>query len=155
MTHGSATEGGAEIFERGPSVVVVLLEGDSAVLVQQWREAVGAETVELVQERLEPGELPFQAAARGVAEECAVRASGWEEHGSFWAVPAYSTQRVHVFSATVEARLPGDGPRSTQLVHCEPADLDLLLDDAVSIAGLSVFRRSTSVRAAPGAELAD
>ena len=84
-----------------------------------------------------------------------MRASGWEEHGSFWAVPAYSTQRVYVFSATVEARLPGAGPRPTQIVHCEPADLDLLLDDAVSIAGLSVFRRSTSVRAAPGAGRAD
>lgn len=149
MRDGRASEGGAEIFERGPSVVVVLLEGESVVLVQQWREAVGAETVELVQERLEPGESPFEAAVRGVAEECAVRASGWEEHGSFWAVPAYSTQRVHVFSATVEVRLPERERRSTKVVHCEPADLDLLLDDAVSIAGLSVYRRSSSRRALP------
>ena len=155
MTEGRATEDGAEIFERGPSVVVVLLDGDNVVLVQQWREAVGTETVELVQERLEPGESPLEAAVRGVAEECAVRASGWEEHGSFWAVPAYSTQRVYVFSATVEARLPGAEERPTQMVHCEPAELDLLLDDAVSIAGLSVFRRSTSVRPVPGAGLAD
>ena len=154
MTHGSATEGSAEIFERGPSIVVVLSK-ETVPCSSSSGGRRRCRTVELVQERLEPGELPFQAAARGVAEECAVRASGGRSTGSFWAVPAYSTQRVHVFSATVEARLPVDGPRSTQLVHCEPADLDLLLDDAVSIAGLSVFRRSTSVRAAPGAERAD
>jgi 8-oxo-dGTP pyrophosphatase MutT (NUDIX family) len=143
-TGARAGHGGVDVVEREPSVVVVLIDEDKVVLVQQWREAVGAETVELVQERLEPGEAPLEAAIRGVAEECAVHATGWEEHGSFWAVPAYSTQRAYVFSATVAGRLPDRGPRPTKLVHCDPADLDVLLDDAVSIAGLNVFRRATS-----------
>ena len=54
-----------DVVARGPSVVVILLEGVSVVLVQQWREAVDTSTVELVQERLEPGESPLDAAVRG------------------------------------------------------------------------------------------
>ena len=152
MAQGAAKDGDAGTVDRGPSVVVVLLEGDTVVLVQQWREAVGAETVELVQERLEAGESPLDAAIRGIAEECGARATGWQEHGSFWAVPAYSTQRVHVFSAIVEQRLTPDEPGDTKTIHCDPADLDVLLDDAVSLAGLIVFRGSSSVRAGTGLE---
>jgi 8-oxo-dGDP phosphatase len=141
-------EGTDEYVDRGPSVVVVLVDDGAVVLVQQWRDAVGAETVELVQERLEPGETPLDAAIRGVREECALRATGWRAHGSFWAVPAYSTQRVHVLSAVVDRRLPGAGSRETKIVHCDPADLDVLLDDAVSLAGLGLYRRAaTSVPA--------
>ena len=132
-----------EQVDRGPTVVVVLVHDGAVVLVQQWREAIGAETVELVQERLEPGESPLEAAVRGVREECSLRATCWREHGSFWAVPAYSTQRAHVFSAVAEERLPG-GDGVTKVVHCDPDDLDVLLDDAVSLAGLALYRRSVA-----------
>jgi|SRR6185369_10409935 8-oxo-dGDP phosphatase len=133
-----------ERVDRGPSVVVVLMDDGAVVLVQQWRDAVGAETVELVQERLEPGETPLDAAIRGVREECALHATGWREHGSFWAVPAYSTQRAYVLSATVAGRVPAARGEETRLVHCDPADLDVLLDDAVSLAGLGLYRRSAT-----------
>ena len=69
-----------------------------------------------------------------------MRATGWRDHGSFWAVPAYSNQRVHVLSAIVDGRLPS--ARETKVVHCDPSDLDVLLDDAVSLAGLALYRRS-------------
>ena len=81
-----AERGSGDVVDRGPSVVIVLMEADEVVLVRQQREAVTSETVELVQERLKPGESPLEAAIRGVAEECGVSASMWEEHGSFWAV---------------------------------------------------------------------
>ena len=133
-----------DVVARGPSVVVILLERVSVVLVQQWREAVGGSTIELVQERLEAGESPLDAAVRGIREECALKATNWVDHGSFWAVPAYSTQRVHVFSAAVEKHLQAVEHESTRLVRCDPADLELILDDAVSLAGLSLYRRSMS-----------
>lgn len=137
-----AEPGSGDVVDRGPSVVIVLMEADEVVLVRQRREAVTSETMELVQERLKPGESPLEAAIRGVAEECGVSASMWEEHGSFWAVPAYSNQRVHVFSARLAQGLPSPG----SVVRCRTADLDALLDDAISIAGLSVVRRSSGVQ---------
>ncbi len=36
---------------------------------------------------------------RELAEECALVAADWREVGGFWAVPAYSTEFVHVFEA--------------------------------------------------------
>jgi 8-oxo-dGTP pyrophosphatase MutT (NUDIX family) len=96
-----------------------------------------------VQERIEPGETPVDAAIRGVREECSLRATDWQEHGSFWVVPAYSNQRAHVLSAVVEELVPGGG-EPVKTVHCDPGDLGVLLDDAVSIAALAVYRRSTS-----------
>ena len=143
MTGSMAGEAEVGFVDRGPSVVVVLVDDGAVVLVQQWRAAAGAETVELVQERLEPGESPLEAAIRGVREECALHARGWREHGSFWAVPAYSNQRAHVLSAVVDGRVSSGG-RETKIVHCDPADLDVLLDDAVSLAGLALYRRSAA-----------
>jgi 8-oxo-dGTP pyrophosphatase MutT (NUDIX family) len=137
-----AERGSGDVVDRGPSVVIVLMEADEVVLVRRQREAVTSETMELVQERLKPGESPLEAAIRGVADECGVSASMWEEHGSFWAVPAYSNQRVHVFSARLAQGLPAPG----SVVRCRTADLDALLDDAISIAGLSVVRRSSGVQ---------
>jgi 8-oxo-dGTP pyrophosphatase MutT (NUDIX family) len=144
--HGGAQRGSGDLIDRGPSVVIVLMEADEVVLVRQRREAVTGETMELVQERLKPGESPLEAAIRGVAGECGVSASMWEEHGGFWAAPAYSNQRVHVFSARLAQGLPAPGSETTTVVRCRTADVDALLDDAISIAGLSVVRRSSGVQ---------
>ena len=133
------------LVNRRPTVAVVLFDGEDVVVVQQQRRSIGRETVELVQEQLEPGESAGEAAERGVWEECGIRAARWAQHGSFWAAPAYSTQHVYVLSAVVVAERSTAHPPSIRVLRLAAADLDTTLDDGISLAAVSLCRRSTAV----------
>jgi ADP-ribose pyrophosphatase len=127
------------------SVALVVLEGKRVVLVRQTRPGAGRTTLELPQETFEPGETALLAARRGLAEECGLTAEEWTEHGTFWAVPAYSTERVHVLSArckgTVSQRLDPD--EDIVVEHADPETLPGSLDDAISIAAWTLWSRGT------------
>ena len=145
----AAEANGADgLIDRRPTVAVVLFDGDDVVVVQQQRRSIGRETVELVQEQLEPGESAGEAGERGVWEECGIRAARWAQHGSFWAAPAYSTQRVHVLSAVVVAERSTAHPPSIRVLRLAPEDLETTLDDGISLAALSLCRRSAAVERA-------
>ena len=88
------------------SVTIVAVDADELIVVRQQRRGVAAPVVELPAGKIDQGETTLDAAARELAEECGLRASGLREIGGFWAVPAYSTEFVHV----VEARGLGHAP---------------------------------------------
>jgi ADP-ribose pyrophosphatase len=88
------------LVQHPDSVVIVAVEGDQLVCVRQTRPGSPDRTLELPSGKLEPGETPLEAASRELAEECALAAEVWQELGSFWAVPAYSTEFVHVYAAS-------------------------------------------------------
>ena len=122
------------------------------VVVRQRRASVDATTTELPQEKLEPDEMPIEAAQRGLSEECGLTARNWRSCGEFWAVPAYSTHRVDVFVAERPERA-----KSGESRH-EPIDVDRLPlreadrhgDDAISLAALQL---SPPPQARPGSQL--
>ena len=126
----------------GSAVSIVLTDG-SVVVVRQRRASVDATTTELPQEKLEPDEMPMEAAQRGLSEECGLTARNWRPCGEFWAVPAYSTHRVYVFVAEFPEPVKNSGSRK------EPIDVDQLplreadrhVDDAISLAALQLYHR--------------
>jgi 8-oxo-dGTP pyrophosphatase MutT (NUDIX family) len=89
--------------------------------------------------KLEPGETPLEAAARELAEECCLRATELRELGGFWAVPAYSTEFVHVFEATGLREAPG-GEEGIEVERRPVATALEVLNDAVSIAAFALWR---------------
>ncbi len=129
--------------EHPDSVAIVALQDGVLVAVVQTRRGSPERTVELPSGKLEPGETPAEAAVRELAEECALAASSWREVGTFWAVPAYSTEFVHVFEALDVAPAPprpadDDEDIEVRLVPLDRAQAEL--SDAVSIAALAVWR---------------
>jgi 8-oxo-dGTP pyrophosphatase MutT (NUDIX family) len=130
------------LVEHPPSVVIVAVAGDLLVCVRQTRRGSGGLTLELPSGKLEEGETPAEAAARELAEECALRADGWRELGSFWAVPAYSTELVHVYEATLLAPVDGSQPDLDEDVEVERIALHGAMEhlsDAVSVAALALW----------------
>jgi ADP-ribose pyrophosphatase len=130
------------LVEHPDSVVIVAVEGDQLVCVRQTRPGAGDTTLELPSGKLEPGETAIEAAARELAEECALGADEWQELGAFWAVPAYSTEFVHVYGA---ARLwAADGSALDEDEDVEVQRIPLVgalarLSDAVSVAALALW----------------
>lgn len=133
-----------ELVEHPPSVAIVALDEDDLVLVRQSRPGCDERTLEVPSGKLEPGESPHEAAVRELAEECGLAATVLQELGTFWAVPAYSTEFVHVFEAT-------DLHPSTEATPDEDEDVEVervaarlafdLVSDAVSLAALALWQR--------------
>jgi ADP-ribose pyrophosphatase len=129
--------------EHPPSVVLVVTDEDQLVLVRQYRPGAGRPVVELPAGKLEPGESPVAAAARELAEECGLAASGWRTLGSFWAAPAYSTEYVTALAATVDglASAPPDADEQIEVLRVPAAEAGSYLEEATSLAALALHRK--------------
>jgi ADP-ribose pyrophosphatase len=98
--------------------------------------------VELPAGKLEPGESTVAAAARELAEECGLAATGWRTLGSFWAAPSYSTEYVTVLGGTVAgvAFAPADSDEQIEVLRVPFGDAVRFLEDATSLAALALHR---------------
>jgi ADP-ribose diphosphatase len=124
------------------SVVIVAVQGDQLVCVRQTRPGSGNRTLELPSGRLEPGETAREAASRELAEECALAAEEWRELGSFWAVPAYSTEFVHAYAASGLRAADGsvlDEDEDVEVERIPLAGALERLDEAISVAALALW----------------
>lgn len=133
-----------QLVEHPPSVAIVAVDGDELVLVRQTRPGASERTLELPSGKIEPGEAPLEAAARELAEECGLAAASYCEVGSFWAVPAYSTEYVHVFEATGLTSVPPvamDDDEDLEVERVAAEGAVERVSDAVSVAALALWQR--------------
>ena len=133
------------LVEYPPSVVLVVTEEDRLVLVRQQRPGSDGPVVELPAGKVEPGETTLAAAARELAEECGLSAAGWHTLGSFWAAPAYSTERVTVLTAEVDgiAFAEPDSDERIEVLRVPAAEAAGYVEDATSLAALTLYREET------------
>jgi ADP-ribose diphosphatase len=129
------------LVEHPPSVVIVALDGDLLLCVRQRRRGSEGTTLELPSGKIEPGEAAAAAAARELAEECALAADEWRELGRFWAAPAYSTELVHVYSASGFSPAEGalDPDEDLEVERVPLVGVFASLSDAASIAALALW----------------
>ncbi len=89
-----------EVVEHPGAAAIVALTAERRVfLVRQFRQAVGAELLELPAGTIEPGESPLACARRELAEEVGRAAGRWERLISFYPSPGVLTEELHVFLA--------------------------------------------------------
>ena len=89
-----------EVVEHPGAVAVLAWDGERLAAVRQWRQAAGAELLEIPAGTLEPGESPLATAQRELAEECGLTAARWEEGPAFYTAPGFSTELLTLFLAT-------------------------------------------------------
>lgn len=123
------------------SVAIVAVEDEALVVVRQTRAGAPERTVELPAGCLDSGEDAAAAAVRELREECSLAAERWCGLGAFWAAPAYSTERVHVFEA--RELVPAAGvPEPDEDITVERrrlAELPGALSDATSMAAFALW----------------
>jgi ADP-ribose pyrophosphatase len=133
------------LIEHPESVVLVVMVGGELVCVAQTRPGAPGRTLELPSGKIEAGETPEQAARRELTEECGLAAGSLEPLGTFWVVPAYSTERTHVFHVTsfwrAPAALPPDEDEDIEVVRVPVSESRDRLSDAASLAALALWER--------------
>jgi ADP-ribose pyrophosphatase len=89
-----------EVVEHAESIgVLVLKDEQTALLVRQYRHAIGETLLEIVAGSLDEGEAAEVAAQRELAEETGYRAREMVPLGGFYLCPGYTTEFMHIFLA--------------------------------------------------------
>ena len=89
-----------EVVEHPGAVAILAWDEERLAAVRQWRQAAGAELLEIPAGTREPGESPLLTAQRELAEECGLTAGRWEEGPAFYTAPGFSTELLTLFLAT-------------------------------------------------------
>ena len=130
------------------SVVPLLDDGETVVLVRQYRSAVEDLLLEIPAGKLDvDGEAPESAAARELEEEVGLRAGRLERLAEFYNSPGFCDEHSIVFAASDLEPCPlsaqGVEERHMSLEHVALADVPAMvadgrLVDAKTIIGLSL-----------------
>ncbi len=133
-----------EIVEhRGAAAIVPILEGNSVILVRQYRYAVSTELLEIPAGTLEPNENPRDCARRELEEETGYKCREITKILECFVAPGYSTEKIHIYLAKgltkTETRMEDDENIIVESFSLEAALGKIRsgeIQDAKTIAGL-------------------
>jgi ADP-ribose pyrophosphatase len=101
----------------GYAAVVPVTDRGDVVLVRQWRQPLGAFTLELPSGGVDAGEKPEVAARRELFEETGYRAEGLEHLVSVHTSPGRSTEVCHLFKCAAVRDERGPRPEPTEFIR--------------------------------------
>jgi 8-oxo-dGTP pyrophosphatase MutT (NUDIX family) len=84
----------------GAAAIVPFLNEKTLLLIKQYRHAAGGFIWEIPAGTIDSDESPLACAKRELIEETGFSAENWEKIGEITPLPAYSDERIHIFSAT-------------------------------------------------------
>ena len=101
----------------GFAAVVPLTGGGEVVLVRQWRQPLGAFTLELPSGGVDAGEPPAEAAGRELFEETGYRAESLEHLASVHTSTGRSTEVCHLYRCLAVKDGRGPHPEPTEFIR--------------------------------------
>jgi ADP-ribose pyrophosphatase len=133
-----------EIVEHSDCVAVVVLDSkDKAILVRQYRKAVGKALLEIPAGGIDPGEQPIDSVRRELQEEIGYLPNKIDKLGGFYAAPGYCTEYLHLYLATylVPSQLEAEDTDDIEVVRVPLSRIPELIAsgeicDSKSVAGL-------------------
>ncbi|MFC1864931.1 NUDIX hydrolase [Chloroflexota bacterium] len=136
-----------EIVEHSDCVAIVAIEdNDNVLLVNQFREAVEKELMEIPAGGIEPDEDPVAAVRREMQEETGYLPRKVERLGGFYSSPGFCTEYLYLYLATdlIPSQLYAEDTENIRLTRVSVSQIPGLIAsssicDAKSIAGLLAF----------------
>ena len=89
-----------EVARHRGAVGIFAMDGENVVLVRQFRYPFQKVVTELPAGKLEPGEEPFEAAKRELAEECGLTADRFVDLQPFYPTVGYCSEVIYTWLAT-------------------------------------------------------
>jgi ADP-ribose pyrophosphatase len=83
----------------GAAAIVPMLDGETVILLKQYRHAAGRFMWEIPAGTFHDHEAPLECARRELTEETGYVAGIWHSLGAVVPVPGYSDEHIHLFMA--------------------------------------------------------
>ena len=136
----------------GFASVVPITDDGKVVLVRQWRQPLGAFTLELPSGGVDEGEDPREAAERELFEETGFRAEGMEPLVSVHTSTGRTNEVCHLFRCRAVRDAKGPRPEPTEFIRVVELTLAKALEkisdggitDAATVLGLLWSSRLSS-----------
>jgi ADP-ribose pyrophosphatase len=136
-----------EVVEHSDCVAIVAIDdNDNVLLVNQYRQAIGKELLEIPAGGIDPGEDAEAAVRREMREETGFLPRRVTSLGGFYSSPGFCTEYLHLYLATdlVSSPLYAEDTEIIKLVRVPTSQIPELLSsgricDAKSIAGLLTY----------------
>ena len=98
------------VCHSGAVAIIPMLDRDHVILIEQWRRAIDAVSLEIPAGALEKGEPPLECAQRELQEETGYKALELIHFGGCHSAPGFSNEYVHFFIGRqlIEAPLQAD-----------------------------------------------
>lgn len=133
-----------EIVEHSDCVAVAVLDSkNNAILVRQFRKAVGKILLEIPAGGIAPGEQPIACVRRELQEEIGYLPNKIDKLGGFYSAPGYCTEYLHLYVAThlIPSQLEAEDTKDIEVVRVPLSRIPELIAsgeicDAKSVAGL-------------------
>ena len=144
----SGRETTREIIEHSDCVAIVAIDNNNnLLLVNQFREAVGKELLEIPAGGIDGDETPEDAVRREMQEETGYLPRKTERLAGFYSAPGYCTEYLYLYLATdlVPSQLYAEDTESISLVRVPTSEIPSLLAsdkicDGKTIAGLLAYQ---------------
>ena len=115
----------------GGAVIAALTEDKKLVMVRQYRKPADKVMLEVPAGKIDPGEMPLEAAVRELKEETGYTASKVEFLTEFYPSVGYSEERLYLYLCT--GLTPGETCfDENEAIEIEEIDLDRLFKMAMS-----------------------
>ncbi len=85
------------VIHPGDAAAMLPIEGDSCILIRQFRFAIGEYLCEAPAGTMDPGETPFETAQRELIEETGLAGETFIPRGFIYTTPGFTTERIHLF----------------------------------------------------------
>ena len=85
------------VVHPGDAAAMLPIEGDTCILLRQFRFAIGEYLCEAPAGTMDPGETPLETAQRELIEETGLSGSDFIPRGFIYTTPGFTTEKIHLF----------------------------------------------------------
>lgn len=144
---GTNTHAKREVAWHPGAVCVLFVQNERVLLVEQYRYPLGKSTWEIPAGKLDPGELPRDAAIRELAEETQFLANEIKLIYAFYSAPGFTNEKLYLYSAEDATRTDAYTLDEDEYVNVQWFDKetarqmlnDGVLDDAKTIIAIQYW----------------
>jgi len=85
------------VIHPGDAAAMLPIDGDTCILLRQFRFAIGECLCEAPAGTMDPGETPLATAQRELIEETGLSGSSFIPRGFIYTTPGFTTEKIHLF----------------------------------------------------------
>ncbi len=85
------------VIHPGNAVAILPRDGDTCILIRQFRFAIGEYLCEAPAGTVDEGETPLQTAQRELIEETGLAGGQFIPRGFIYTTPGFTTEKIHLF----------------------------------------------------------